>query len=94
PPFSFQFGPFLDAKHDQVENFQLLGSFAEVFKLCLKTIVDGTRSAGSQLVFVPSARDVHHDSVYPQPPFSFPELPRDDRARVHFVPDPCTLEIE
>ncbi|XP_075382235.1 DNA polymerase alpha subunit B [Mycteria americana] len=94
PDVCILFGPFLDAKHEQVENFQLLGSFTEVFKLCLKIIIEGTRSAGSQLVFVPSLRDVHHDYVYPQPPFLYPELPKDDKPRVHFVSDPCTLDID
>ncbi|XP_028940276.1 DNA polymerase alpha subunit B, partial [Antrostomus carolinensis] len=94
PDVCILFGPFLDAKHEQVENCQLLGPFADVFKLCLKTIIEGTRSAGSQLVFVPSLRDVHHDFVYPQPPFLCPELSKDDKPRVHLVPDPCTLDIE
>ncbi|KAM6032526.1 DNA polymerase alpha subunit B [Chlamydotis macqueenii] len=94
PDLCVLFGPFLDAKHEQVENCQLLGSFADVFKLCLKTIIDGTRSAGSHLVFVPSLRDVHHDYVYPQPPFLYPELPKEDKPRVHFVPDPCTLDVD
>ncbi|XP_049691626.1 DNA polymerase alpha subunit B isoform X2 [Accipiter gentilis] len=94
PDVCVLFGPFLDAKHEQVENCQLLGSFTEVFKLCLKTIIEGTRSAGSQLVFVPSLRDVHHDYIYPQPPFLYPELPKDDKPRVHFVSDPCTLDVD
>ncbi|XP_014822046.1 PREDICTED: DNA polymerase alpha subunit B, partial [Calidris pugnax] len=94
PDVCILFGPFLDAKHEQVENCQLLGSFADVFKLCLKMIIEGTRSTGSQLVLVPSLRDVHHDFVYPQPPFSCPDLPRDDKARVHLVPEPCTLDID
>ncbi|NWU73577.1 DPOA2 polymerase, partial [Pterocles burchelli] len=88
------FGPFLDAKHEQVENCRLLGSFGDVFRLCLRTIIEGTRSAGSHLVFVPSLRDVHHDYVYPQPPFLCPDLPKEDKPRVHFVPDPCTLELD
>ncbi|KAM9207843.1 LOW QUALITY PROTEIN: DNA polymerase alpha subunit B [Leptosomus discolor] len=94
PDVCVLFGPFLDAKHEQVENCQLLGSFAEVFKLCLRMIIEGTRSAGSHLVFVPSLRDVHHDYVYPQPPFLYPELPKDDKPRVHFVSDPCTLDVD
>ncbi|XP_063175205.1 DNA polymerase alpha subunit B isoform X2 [Chroicocephalus ridibundus] len=54
PDVCVLFGPFLDAKHEQVENCQLLGSFAEVFKLCLKMIIEGTRSSvDSRLIFVP-----------------------------------------
>ncbi|XP_069738447.1 DNA polymerase alpha subunit B [Phaenicophaeus curvirostris] len=94
PDVCVLFGPFVDAKHEEVENCRLLGSFADVFRLCVKTIIEGTRSAGSHLVFVPSLRDVPHDSVYPQPPFLCPELPKDDKPRVHFVPDPCTLDVD
>uniref|UniRef100_A0A8C8R4W0 DNA polymerase alpha subunit B n=1 Tax=Pelusios castaneus TaxID=367368 RepID=A0A8C8R4W0_9SAUR len=93
PDVCVLFGPFLDAKHEQVENCQLTRSFEDVFKHCLRMIIEGTRSAGSQLVFVPSLRDVHHDYIYPQPPFSCYELSKDDKQRVHFVSDPCTLTI-
>uniref|UniRef100_A0A8D0G713 DNA polymerase alpha subunit B n=1 Tax=Sphenodon punctatus TaxID=8508 RepID=A0A8D0G713_SPHPU len=72
---------------------QLTGSFEDIFKTCLKMIIEWTRSGGSKLVFVPSLRDVHHDFVYPQPPFSCYELAEDDKQRVHFVSDPCTLAI-
>ncbi|XP_068034735.1 DNA polymerase alpha subunit B [Anomalospiza imberbis] len=94
PDVCVLFGPFLDAKHEQVESCQLLSPFSDVFRLCLRTIVEGTRSAGSQLVLVPSLRDVSHDFVYPQPPFPFPDLPKEDRARVLLVPEPCTLDID
>lgn len=41
-------------------------------------------------MFVPSHRDVHHDFVYPQPPFNIPE---EFPERIHFVSDPCTLIV-
>ncbi|XP_063001682.1 DNA polymerase alpha subunit B [Elgaria multicarinata webbii] len=93
PDVCFLLGPFLDAKHKQVEDCQLTSSFEEVFKVCMKTIIEGTRSAGSHLVIVPSLRDVHHLCIYPQPPFACYELSKEDKQRVLFVSDPCTLEI-
>ncbi|KAL1788250.1 DNA polymerase alpha subunit B [Sigmodon hispidus] len=93
PDVCILFGPFLDAKHEQVENCQLTIPFEDVFKQCLRTVIEGTRSSGSHLVFVPSLRDVHHEPVYPQPPFTFPELPREDKKRVQFVSEPCSLSI-
>ncbi|XP_063173148.1 DNA polymerase alpha subunit B [Candoia aspera] len=93
PDVCILLGPFLDAKHKQVEEGQLIVSYDEVFRKCLKTIIEGTRSAGSHLVVVPSLRDVHHVCIYPQPPFAY-ELSKEDRQRVLFVPDPCTLEID
>lgn len=93
PDVCILFGPFLDAKHEQVENCLLTSSFEDVFKQCLRTIVEGTRSSGSHLVFVPSLRDVQHEPVYPQPPFSYSDLPHEDRKRVQFVSDPCSLSV-
>ncbi|XP_021054665.1 DNA polymerase alpha subunit B [Mus pahari] len=93
PDVCILFGPFLDAKHEQVENCKLTSPFEDVFKQCLRTVIEGTRSSGSHLVFVPSLRDVHHEPVYPQPPFTFSELPREDKKRVQFVSEPCSLSI-
>ncbi|XP_042294904.1 DNA polymerase alpha subunit B isoform X1 [Sceloporus undulatus] len=92
PDVCILLGPFLDAKHKQVEDCQFTSSFEDIFKLCMKTIIEGTRSAGSRLVIVPSLRDVHHFYIYPQPPFSY-DLSKEDEKRVLFVSDPCTLEI-
>ncbi|XP_078516554.1 DNA polymerase alpha subunit B [Lissotriton helveticus] len=93
PDICFLLGPFLDARHEQVENCLLTVPFEDVFNRCLKTIIEGTRSAGSQLVVVPSFRDVHHEFVYPQPPFSCYDVAKEDKQRVHFVSDPCTLDV-
>ncbi|KAG9475525.1 DNA polymerase alpha subunit B isoform X2 [Eleutherodactylus coqui] len=93
PDVCILLGPFLDSKHAQVENSQLTVTFEEVFKSCLKMIIEGTRPSGSHLVFVPSVRDVHHDPVYPQPPFCCYEPAKEDKQRVHFVADPCTLSV-
>ncbi|XP_007943163.1 DNA polymerase alpha subunit B [Orycteropus afer afer] len=93
PDVCILFGPFLDAKHEQVESCLLTSPFEDVFKQCLRTIIEGTRSSGSHLVFVPSLRDVHHEPVYPQPPFSYPDLSREDKKRVRFVSEPCSLSI-
>ncbi|TKC36281.1 hypothetical protein EI555_000821 [Monodon monoceros] len=75
------------------ESCLLTSPFEDVFKQCLRTIIEGTRSSGSHLIFVPSLRDVHHEPVYPQPPFSCSDLPREDKKRVQFVSEPCTLSI-
>ncbi|XP_059002952.1 DNA polymerase alpha subunit B isoform X3 [Mustela lutreola] len=112
PDVCILLGPFLDAKHEQVESCLLTSPFEDIFKQCLRTIIEGTRrselrlldrasparvprgkNSGSRLVFVPSVRDVHREPVYPQPPFSYSDLLRDDRKRVQFVSEPCSLAV-
>ncbi|XP_032735334.1 DNA polymerase alpha subunit B isoform X2 [Lontra canadensis] len=93
PDVCILLGPFLDTKHEQVESCLLTSPFEDIFKQCLRTIIEGTRSSGSRLVFVPSVRDVHREPVYPQPPFSYPDLLRDDRKRVQLVSEPCSLAV-
>ncbi|KAK1150948.1 DNA polymerase alpha subunit B [Acipenser oxyrinchus oxyrinchus] len=96
PDVCLLLGPFLDSKHEQVESGQLTATLDEVFRRCVKAIVEGTRGSGTQLVFVPSQRDVHHDFVFPQPPFHpshLSQLSGEDRQRVLLLPDPCTLDL-
>ncbi|XP_072345403.1 DNA polymerase alpha subunit B isoform X2 [Scyliorhinus torazame] len=93
PDICILLGPFVDSRHEQIETCQLTVTFQEVFKQCMKGIIEGTRGSGSRLVFVPSLRDVHHDFVYPQAPFHCFEPLKEDKERVHFVSDPCTLII-
>ncbi|CAG09740.1 unnamed protein product, partial [Tetraodon nigroviridis] len=94
PDVCILLGPFVDSKHEQIEKAQVTETFDAIFSRCIESIVDGTKSTGCQLVFVPSQRDVHHHCIYPQPPFALPNLSKDQSQRVTLVPDPCTLLID
>ncbi|XP_056144380.1 DNA polymerase alpha subunit B [Lampris incognitus] len=94
PSVCLLLGPFVDSKHEQIEKGQVTETFEDIFSRCVESIVEGTKRVGCQLVFVPSHRDVHHHFVYPQPPFTLPNLSKDQAQRVTLVPDPCTLLIE
>ncbi|XP_019739863.1 DNA polymerase alpha subunit B [Hippocampus comes] len=92
PDICILLGPFVDSKHEQIEKSQVTEPFEAIFSRCIESIVEGTKSVGCRLVFVPSRRDVHHHYIYPQPPFTMPNLSKN--PRVTLVPDPCTLLIE
>lgn len=94
PDVCLLLGPFVDSKHEQIEKAQVTETFEAIFSRCIESIVDGTKSVGSRLVFVPSQRDIHHHFIYPQPPFTLPNLSKDQAQRVTVVPDPCTLLID
>uniref|UniRef100_A0A667X4D4 DNA polymerase alpha subunit B n=1 Tax=Myripristis murdjan TaxID=586833 RepID=A0A667X4D4_9TELE len=83
---------FLLHHHLSIFKAQVTETFEAIFMRCIETIVEGTKSVGCRLVFVPSHRDIHHHFIYPQPPFTLPDLSKDQR--VTLVPDPCTLLIE
>ncbi|CAN9515042.1 unnamed protein product [Ophioblennius macclurei] len=94
PDVCLLLGPFVDSKHEQVEKAQVTETFEAIFSRCIESVVDGTRSVGCHLVFVPSQRDIHHHFIYPQPPFTLPNSIKDHAQRVTLVPDPCTLLID
>lgn len=94
PDVCLLLGPFVDAKHEQIEKAQVTETFDAIFTRCIESIVDGTKSVGCHLVFVPSQRDIHQHFIYPQPPFMLPNLNKEQAQRVSLVPDPCTLLID
>uniref|UniRef100_A0A8C8DXK6 DNA polymerase alpha subunit B n=1 Tax=Oryzias sinensis TaxID=183150 RepID=A0A8C8DXK6_9TELE len=91
PDVCLMLGPFVDSRHEQIEKGQVTETFEAIFSRCIESIVDGTRSVGCHLVFVPSQRDVHHPLIYPQPPFTLRVF---ILQRITLVPDPCTLLID
>ncbi|KAM9833573.1 DNA polymerase alpha subunit B [Syngnathus typhle] len=92
PDVCILLGPFVDSKHEHIERSQVTEPFEAIFSRCIESIVEGTKSVGCRLVFVPSQRDVHHHYIYPQPPFTLPNLSKN--PRVTLVSDPCTLLID
>ncbi|XP_037531740.1 DNA polymerase alpha subunit B [Nematolebias whitei] len=94
PDVCLLLGPFVDSKHEKIEKAQVKETFESIFSRCIKSIVDGTKNVGCHLVFVPSQRDIHHHFIYPQPPFTLPNLGKDQIQRVTLVPDPCSLLID
>uniref|UniRef100_A0A8B9L1B0 DNA polymerase alpha subunit B n=1 Tax=Astyanax mexicanus TaxID=7994 RepID=A0A8B9L1B0_ASTMX len=93
PDVCILLGPFVDSKHEQIEKGQVTETFETIFHKCVDSVVDGTRGTGCKLVLIPSQRDVHHHYIYPQPPFTLPDLKKDDVQRVTLAPEPCTLLI-
>ncbi|XP_035684552.1 DNA polymerase alpha subunit B-like [Branchiostoma floridae] len=83
-------GPFVDSKHESIEKCTVEVPYDDMFKKIVLNLIKATEELETHLVFVPSQRDVHHEYVYPQPPFTVDGV---NSPRVHFVSDPCTLTI-
>ncbi|KAJ8308549.1 hypothetical protein KUTeg_013423 [Tegillarca granosa] len=96
PDVCILLGPFVDAKNEEIEKGNCKVTYEEVFISNLKHVENVSKSCGTQVVVVPSYRDVHHDNVYPQPPFFDEKTKGGNKAgssHMHFVSDPCTLAI-
>ncbi|XP_064622329.1 DNA polymerase alpha subunit B-like [Lineus longissimus] len=89
-------GPFVDIK--QFEDNEYLKpendltdmTYEQLFHQQIYQIIQATESLQTELIFVPSSRDVHHNYIYPQPPFDIKGL---NEERVHFLSDPCTFSV-
>ncbi|EDO41269.1 predicted protein [Nematostella vectensis] len=92
PDLLILLGPFVDSKHEKIENVDLDETFESLFKRQVDLITQATERQGTTVVFAPSQRDVHHDFVFPQPPFR-KDTHAMDHKNIHFVSDPCTLLV-
>jgi hypothetical protein len=73
-------GPFVDVMHPLIQDSKLIEqTYEEVFYdnviAKINKALMGNASPNTRVVLVPSERDVHHDFVFPTPPF---ELARDE----------------
>jgi len=87
-------GPFVDEEHPAVKKLELDVShddqFEEVINRIGAVVIEETES--TELLLVPSLRDVHHDKVYPQPPYQLPEKMEHDR--LHCLANPSTFTVK
>ncbi|KAL8559641.1 hypothetical protein ACOMHN_008352 [Nucella lapillus] len=89
PDMCILIGPFVDIKNSIIEKGMMDETYDQTFKKCMELIAEDTQKLNCQIVVVPSWRDAHHYTVYPQGPFTWTHKPQ----HLHFVSDPCTLII-
>lgn len=91
PDVCILLGPFVDAKHTILEKGDIGMTYYELFeRVVCPLLIPVAVQQNIDLVLVPSHRDLHHLCVYPQPPF----LSSHKASKVHWVSDPCTLDID
>ncbi|KAJ8713937.1 hypothetical protein PYW08_007557 [Mythimna loreyi] len=83
-------GPFLDSEHIKVKD----NTIAETFKSFFDKLIDNlgelnNTSPNTKIYIVSSNKDAFHVNIYPTP--AYPS--RRKHPNIHFVPDPCTLNI-
>ncbi|XP_064480152.1 DNA polymerase alpha subunit B-like [Ornithodoros turicata] len=89
PQVCIMAGPFIDSRHELIQKGNLPESYDTIFQKQVQTLASILENTKTKIVLIPSQRDVHHDCVYPTPPF------RLDRTykNVLCAPDPCILDI-
>lgn len=79
-------GPLLDAAHPLVVENQLAETHDAIVTRCLRIITSTLENSGTEVVLVPSSRDVCCPTVYPTPPY-------DAGNSITSVSDPVLLDI-
>lgn len=83
-------GPFLDCMHPQIlDNGLLAVSFSDYFDKIVDNIMRPLSGCHTEVVLIPSSRDVQHQPVYPTPPYVL----RKSHPRLHLLPDPALLDV-
>ncbi|XP_065175786.1 DNA polymerase alpha subunit B-like [Sycon ciliatum] len=84
-------GPFVDTNSEEVKKCSVDMLYDDFFRALVEQKIVSQLPASTHLVLVPSSRDIHHHSVYPQPPFaSWSALKKDN---IHLFSDPACVSI-
>ena len=88
PDVVIMLGPFVDIKHPLIQTGKIDFTFDELFLFICNKVTSTVKNLKTEIVFVPSQRDVCHDIVYPQPPFK-----EEPTKRITMMSDPSTIMI-
>lgn len=92
PAVALLLGPFLDLRNSVVEGSG--DSYDSLWMKLLSLISTEIEGLPTEVVLVPSYRDVHSHPVYPQPPFLVtPDTASLYRPNLRCVSDPCTITL-
>lgn len=89
PHVCIMMGPFVDCRHELIQKGNLPDTYETIFQNQIDALANALQKARTQVVLVPSNQDVHHDYVYPTPPFKLGKK----YENITCAPDPCLLEI-
>jgi hypothetical protein len=84
-------GPFVDDRHPQVASASCESPFSEIHQSVMDKVDEALRSLGvyaPQLLIIPSLRDVTHQCVLPQPPFT-----PSPGSKATYLPNPATFSL-
>jgi DNA polymerase alpha subunit B len=88
-------GPFVPENHPMVRDADMDMTYAELFDQIITDISNVVvgELKNTELVLIPSLSDVHHDRVYPQPPYQLnDELSQHEK--IHTFSNPATFTIK
>ena len=83
-------GPFVDRGHPLIREGTVDVDFDDIFAACLACCASLPDDVA--VLAVPSARDAHHDPLFPQPPFASEAVPSSAKDRVVCLTNPATID--
>lgn len=89
PHVCIMMGPFVDSRHELIQKGNLPDTYDTIFQNQIDALANALQKTRTQVVLVPSNQDVHHDHVFPTPPFRLGKK----YEKIICAPDPCLLDI-
>ena len=88
PDVVIMMGPFVDSKHPVIHSGKMDCTFEELFQVICNKVTTAVKNLKTEVIFVPSQRDVFHEFVYPQAPF-----PEESTNKIIMMADPSTILV-